>query len=346
MTNNGKGRPVHLVGSVPLSSAEEVFRAVSDALNGLVRRIPDGETGARKDWILFQGDKLRAGKGVTVVGERDLPGGTSRPILNLVPGATEQDVTFGPLGYAEAAKASYATFRALRDAGKVSAGTRFQVCLPTPVAPVQGFFEKDAVRTAWPAYERRILEELAEIAQAIPHADLAVQWDICYEFIYNLEPEKSAQLFTFDELMGSVGRISDAVPAGADLGFHLCYGDLGHKHVVDPTDTTLLVEVSNRLKTTIRRPINWIHMPVPRDRSDDAYFAPLRGLKLAPETEIYVGLVHFTDGVPGAARRLAAAQKVLPEFGIATECGFGRRPVETVRPLLELHREIAEIVPA
>jgi hypothetical protein len=39
---------------------------------------------------------------------------------------------------------------------------------------------------------------------------------------------------------------------------------------------------------------------------------------------------------------MATAAKVVPAFGIATECGFGRRPVETVTPLLQLHREAAE----
>jgi hypothetical protein len=29
------------------------------------------------------------------------------------------------------------------------------------------------------------------------------------------------------------------------------------------------------------------------------------------------------------------------DFGIATECGFGRRPPDTVSDLIELHREVA-----
>jgi hypothetical protein len=84
-------------------------------------------------------------------------------------------------------------------------------------------------------------------------------------------------------------------------------------------------------------------MPVPRDRDDDAYFAPLAGLDLRPGTEVYLGLVHQTDGVDGARRRLSAATKALPQFGIATECGFGRRPPDTVADLLALHRTVSEL---
>ena len=47
----GQPRGVHLVGSVPLSTAEEVFRTASSILGGRLRRIPDGETGVRSNWI-------------------------------------------------------------------------------------------------------------------------------------------------------------------------------------------------------------------------------------------------------------------------------------------------------
>jgi hypothetical protein len=58
---------------------------------------------------------------------------------------------------------------------------------------------------------------------------------------------------------------------------------------------------------------------------------------------VYLGLVHLTDGLEGAKRRLAAARRVVDvdDFGVATECGFGRRPAETVSALLELHQQVA-----
>ena len=46
-------RDVHLVGSVPMASAEEVFETVSAALGPRLKRLPDGETGARGDWITW-----------------------------------------------------------------------------------------------------------------------------------------------------------------------------------------------------------------------------------------------------------------------------------------------------
>ena len=88
--------------------------------------------------------------------------------------------------------------------------------------------------------------------------------------------------------------------------------------------------------------VDFIHLPVPRGRDDDAYFAPLKDLALTPGTELILGLVHHTDGVAGARRRIAAAEKVVSGFGIGTECGFGRRAESTIADLLRIHAEVAD----
>lgn len=43
-----------LVGSVPLASSDSVFRTTSAALGRHLRRMPDGETGVRTYWMVFQ----------------------------------------------------------------------------------------------------------------------------------------------------------------------------------------------------------------------------------------------------------------------------------------------------
>jgi hypothetical protein len=81
-------------------------------------------------------------------------------------------------------------------------------------------------------------------------------------------------------------------------------------------------------------------MPVPVDRSDEAYFAPLLDLKLRRRTKLFLGLVHDSDGVEGTRARIAVAAKYASDFGIAAECGFGRRPPETIPNLLRVHSEV------
>ena len=110
---------------------------------------------------------------------------------------------------------------------------------------------------------------------------------------------------------------------------------------IEPIDARQLVEVSNGLARAIKRRLNFIHLPVPLSRTDDAYFAPLADLKLGAETELYLGLIHATDGVEGTRKRIETARRYVKDFGYATECGISRaRKPEMVRSLLSVYRDV------
>ena len=88
-------------------------------------------------------------------------------------------------------------------------------------------------------------------------------------------------------------------------------------------------------------------MTVPQHVTDPAYFAPLAGLRLAEETEIYLALVpyHPEDQAPGTTEeqiRLVDEHLGSREWGICTECGMGRVEREDVPAMLDAHREILE----
>jgi hypothetical protein len=282
-----QGRSVLLVGSVPLETSAAVFEEVAAKLGGLAKRIPDGETGARKDWIMWQAEVVKNTKGLEPGSTRDLQGGYKFTLYKTKPGTA---VEFGPLGYASAAISSYEEFKRAQSAGKIPAATRFQVSLPTPIAVVLSFCEPSSIQAVWPAYEARLDQELDEITAAIPARQLAIQWDIAVEICFILENPEMAKLIPMESLVASIARVSEHVPAAAELGLHLCYGDPGHKHVVEPKDTGLMVELANRLVAEIEHPIAWVHMPVPRDREDVGYFVPLKDLRLANRTELFLGL--------------------------------------------------------
>jgi methionine synthase II (cobalamin-independent) len=144
-----------------------------------------------------------------------------------------------------------------------------------------------------------------------------------------------------DKIVARMERLCAGVPADVDLGIHLCYGDFGAKHFVEPKDAAKLVEFANALVEAIAHPLAYIHMPVPITRSDDAFYRPLRDLKLKDGTELYLGVVHAGDGSDGAKARIAAARRYAPKFGIATECGMARaRSEDTVRKLLKIHADV------
>lgn len=218
---------------------------------------------------------------------------------------------------------------------------RFQVCLPTPLAVINGIFIPRDRSVIEPLYEARLTGELDEIVRAIPASELAIQWDVASEFAIL---EGVAPTHLTDAPAGireRLLRLGARVPEGVELGYHLCYGDYKHRHLKEPEDTSRLVMVANALAEGLKRPLNWIHLPVRRNRNDAAYFAPPKGLKLRPETELYLGLVHYTDGVEGAQGRIKAAQSAVADFGVATERGMGRRPPATIPGLLSLHARLA-----
>jgi hypothetical protein len=341
----------HLVGSVNLPDADHVFRTASEHLGSRLRRIPDGEVGERYYWIQFQRDRLAATAGISRVdGEaRFLRGQFDGRQLFLDGTVEPADLVFPSLGYAEAAIDSYATFRALRDAGVIGPDVRFQVSLPTPAAVIASFIVPDSRAALEPAYERAIFGELALILDEIPHADLAIQWDTAAEFGL-LESERLPAGYPltpwFDDVLDGVVdravRQSAAVPDDVEVGFHLCYGDVEEAHFVQPRDTGFLAQFASGLLSRSSRPIGWIHLPVPIERDDDAYFAPLAELRIPEETELYLGLIHHEDGVEGALRRIRAAHRVQSRFGVATECGFGRGPSERTVPLMEIHAAVTD----
>ena len=216
-------------------------------------------------------------------------------------------------------KQSYADFKRLKDAGKIAAGTKFQVDL-VPAHSVIWLFLVDALHAPLdPLYNDAVKREIDKIAAAIPHDELAIQFDVASAVFARLERNeassygrsKAEMQDTFSAIVADLGN---SVPAGVDLLYHLCYGDSNHRHVVEPTDMGDMVEFANRLARNIKRPIDLIHMPVPRNRADDAYFEPLKRLALRPETELCLGLVHYTDGVDGTKQRLATAKKYAERF--------------------------------
>ncbi|KQO62970.1 hypothetical protein [Curtobacterium sp. Leaf261] len=345
---------VHLVGSVNSPDAESTFRAVAEHVGPLAHRIPDGEVGERFYWIQFQNFRFDATAGLERVGE---PGFMIRDLfdsrqLRIIEGVDAASIVLPDLGYASAALESYATFRELRDAGVIAPGTRFQVSLPTPIGVVGAFFRAEDRAAFEPVYERAMFAELDRIVDGIPHGDLAIQWDNAVEFaILESSRVRTSPIESWfgDPLIGIVERAHrqiGAVPAGVEVGMHLCYGDVEEQHFVQPDDTGTLAAVLAAVLDGAPRTIDFVHLPVPIERSDAAYFAPLADVDVPEETELVLGLVHHEDGLPGALARVEAARTALDRFGIATECGFGRGPADRTAPLLELHRQVAGAVDA
>lgn len=338
-------RSIHLVGTVPLASTQDVFDLLETTAAPYMNRIPDGETGTRSYWVSSQARVLHENPAFMADGHDWAPGQPmlehGAPKYRPRPGVDPATLEIGSFGYGAFARDSYAAFKAMKAEGRIPERARFQVGLPTPLAFYTAIVSADVQAALAPAFERQMAKELADVMAEVPADELAIQWDCCLEiFVW----EGLRSLGTEDDhaaVLRSIVALGNLVPEPVQLGFHLCYGDFKHKHGVEPKDTANMVTIANGIARGLNRSLNWIHMPVPRDRDDDAYFEPLKDLELAPETELYLGLIHYTDGEEGTRRRMAAADRHRSGYGVATECGLGRRDPATIPDLLKIHAACA-----
>jgi hypothetical protein len=344
-----KSPVVHFVGSIPLPDSETVFRTLSSAVGGHVQRLPDGETGIRKSWIKFLQDVLAENPAIELA--TDVPpfkfvqwdGKVVReiPRLRIKPGMTPNRKEF-KTGYADMAIASFAVFDRMQKDGVIPEGVKFQISIPTPIAPTYNNMVPSDRPKLLPALTQHFVGEVHAIAAALPNDRIAIQWDVCQEVLAWEGYYEPGPVDFRTECINVLAQIGDAVPSKIDLGYHLCYGSPADEHMVQPKDAGLMVEMVNAVVGRVRRQIQFFHLPVPKGRTDDAFFAPLEKLKLRPGTELYLGLIHHNDA-EGDKLRLAAARRHTRVDGIGTECGMARGDPARLPALLAAHASAAEL---
>jgi hypothetical protein len=360
---------IMLVGSLPFETVEEGLRAVGSKLGDDVIAIPDGEVGPRKMWCMFLATDTYSKHRDLVESRRPSPAVISneeKPVgdKKTRPGAApEYHWTFrvkdgvkrldlGELGYAAAARESYATFCRLRDEGVIASGPRFQVSLVATDSGTNVYFD-DA--TTWPivhaAYAKAMKAEIAKMLEMIPPDDLAIQLDLAWEVVdlsigdeqyFPWWPQSTLDE-KFERYMTDLVDLASGIPEAVPLGLHWCYGTWGGWPMTEMPNLELCVRLSNEAVKRIKRRVDYVHMPVVPD-PDDAFLAPLHDLDIGT-TRVFLGLIHPQDGLEGAKRRIGLAKKYLNDFGIAAVCGFGRENPHELGNILELHKAAARSIP-
>lgn len=340
---------IHLVGSIAMENCEEVFTRISEEFGPYINRIPDGETGERSRWIFFQRSMLQEHPAMEVdptVPELELYQWDGKFLRSLPLVRFKQDVDPDSVefdtAYDKAAEYSYNVFKQLQKQGKIPANVRFQVSLPTPMATGFMYVSPKARDTYHRIYEKSLLKALDKILNIIPPHQLAIQFDVCLEVLVFEGYFSDRPVDYKQQIFAQLGRLGDAVlPEEVELGYHLCYGTPFEEHLVMPKDTTILVELMNGIAGACNRRVDFLHLPVPKDRKDREYFKPLLDYHRNETTKIMLGLIHHDDE-QGDHDRIETAREFIDDFGIATECGWGRIDPSRVPSLLASHRKAAE----
>jgi len=343
-----------LVGSIPFDTPEDVFRSFGAPLGKYLFAMPDGEVGPRRHWISRVHYQVLAGHPELEVVQRPAPddNGVERQHprnaadswwFKVKDGVSQ--VRFGDpgwrLGYARDAINSYFVFNVMREKGVLPSHLRFQVAIPmvNSVLPPRIFPNQKDLDKIRPGYEAATRTEIATIVDKIPAKDLAIQWDCSTEVqdSYGAIPGYPLE-GAIERNLTEVRNLSPQIPRDVALGYHFCFGTLGGWPRFQPGDLSQAVKLANAFVGASGRPVDWIHIPV-LDRSDDAFYAPLRDLN--PQgARVYLGAIH---NMARFKERIAVARKYLSDFGIGAYCGFGRQPASELRQILNDHLAAIEM---
>lgn len=363
-----------LVGSIPLDTAEEVFRQFGPGLGDWLSYLPDGEVGERRFWV--DGLAYRVFNGHPELETTRRPAPDDDGVENWRPRGRDDEfqfrvkdgldqVRFGDpgwrLGYARDAINSYFIFRHLKRDGVIPEHVRFQVCLPLTYSGIGGFFPN-------PEDRERVLDgltaafkaEVANIVKHIPNEDLAIQWDLALEnrFIERLleTEDLSGVRAAAIRVCEPAAEVCSVIPPEVALGYHSCFGTIDGWPSRQPKDLTGSVLLLNAVTAASGRPVHFVHFPTVGS-NDENWFRPLDQLEVG-SARVYVGAIHHLH--QGLVEQLNVVRRFLPDFGLAAPCGFGRAPErpgklltddgglppDYIEAILDEHRRAVEVLNA
>ncbi|SEP53992.1 hypothetical protein [Amycolatopsis saalfeldensis] len=232
------------------------------------------------------------------------------------------------LGRVEQTAEAFASLEQLQDGSNIP--ERLQVSIPNALD--LAFFVSGSVEASaeWIGDMQAML--VGEIAELAGRWGDRVQLQLESPAIllaYHRTPREDWPLLT-GELTGQVAATLAAAPS-AKWVLHLCYGDLEHEPLFEPSDLTAPVTFLNALADLLDTrgvPMPLVHLPIAHGSAapatDPAFYAALRELRRG--VEVIAGVV---DESHPEATRLAFALLIDalggPVTALGASCGLGRR---------------------
>ena len=338
-TSADAARRVHLVGSLPGTDSASAMDDALGRCGAHLRSVPDGETGRRSDWIsdflrgLADHPDLQTVKSGDISSYDQLPRYRVRRHHRLF-GATMD------LGVATAFTESYPVFRALRERHQLPQ-LRFQVGVAGDLDLALFSLGPAAALPHRRAFTELIIRELRAV-RAVAGDDVVFQLELPAESVLVSQLPAAARRVAAARLASGLRALVQCLPAGSRFGVHLCFGDLGHKALVDPDDAAPLVTLANAVGRAwpAGRPLDYVHVPLAAGEhppsSAPAFYAPMRGLRLPRGTSVVAGFVHEDLDPAQYTRVLALVEGAVGgRVDVAAACGLGRRSPEAAARVLD-----------
>lgn len=243
-------------------------------------------------------------------------------------------------------RSAYAAFDRMRTARKLPLDARMQFSIALPLGAVRGEKAGFADNQDRKNFGALLLKFFAELATAVPARDLAVQIELPLADLREASAGGAPPLLPelHDVLVDSALRAVSAIPLDAQAIVHFDCRD-GARYKMSRLDMAAMVSVSNSLMRGDANRVALLHFPTPLKHDDDSFFRRLGELKLSASTELCLGLIHLSDGLEGAMRRIDFAKVHFSDFYVAARSGFRARTVEQIDEFLELHARVSAAHP-
>jgi hypothetical protein len=334
-------RRAHLVGSFPAATAAEAMRLTVDRLGPDLDYLPDGETGERQNWVISMIEGFRQHPDLRLAKEGDWSDYDKVPRFAIRRGHRLYGAAVD-LGIVAAARSARPEFDALRSGMTQAQGRpRLQIGIPGDIDL--------AMFTFGPTGPVRHLRPFTEALAITMHQardllgdDALFQIEVPAELVLLARAPGQARPAVAGLLARRITALAQGAPQGARFGVHLCLGDMNHRALGQLTDAGPVVLLANALaaRWPDGRPLEYVHAPLaaadnpPAD--DAAFYQPLSGLRLGPETRFIAGFAHEDQDEAVQFRiRQFIEDAVGDRVGISTSCGLGRRTPDAALAALD-----------
>ena len=337
-------RSAHLVGSLPGGTARQAMSTALDIVGPYLRSLPDGETGARRNWVISIVEGLRENPALEVRRDGDWSDYDKTPQLRIRNGHRLYGANLD-FGHVEAVQDSYPEFQKLRSEHG-NPELVFQQGVP-------GDFDlamftlgmAGALRHRRPFTESTLRE--VHGVRAISGPGTIFQIEVPVELVLLAKAPPRVRPRLAKVLSRSITGLAAASPPGTRFAVHLCLGDMNNRAFGTMRDVSPLVLLANAITSTwpAGHPLEVLHAPFAAADNPATttanFYEPLAELRLPAGVRFAAGFVHEAQQL-GRQRQIRdlIESRLAREVMIAAACGLGRRDEPTGRANLERTAEL------
>jgi hypothetical protein len=315
-----------------------------DILGPYLRSLPDGETGARRNWIISIVEGLRDNAALKVKREGDWSDYDKTPQLRIRGGRQLYGANLD-FGHVDAVADSHPEFQKL-STEHGAAGLAFQQGVP-------GDFDLamftlgigGALRHRRP-FTEATLREIHGV-RAISGPTTLFQIEVPVELVLLAKAPSRVRPRLAKVMSRSITGLAAASPPGTRFAVHLCLGDMNNRAFGTMRDVSPLVLLANAITSSwpAERRLELIHAPFAAAdnpaTTTPSFYEPLTELHLPAEVRFAAGFVHESQELSQQRDiRDLIESRLAREVMVAAACGLGRRDERAARANLERTAEL------